>query len=65
MTDPNPIVPLTLESRIEQVFPTLTPEQIAGLAAHGRERAVQRGEVLQEVGEQASRFFASSRRERT
>ena len=32
--------------RVEQVFPTLTPAQIARLAAHGRPRSVREGEVL-------------------
>ena len=57
MTDTTPPVPLTLASRVDQVFPTLTPEQIARLAVHGQVRHVQRGEVLMEAGEQPSRFF--------
>src|SRR5205814_7926172 len=35
-----------LNSRVEQMFPTLTPAQIARIAAHGRTRAVQSGEVM-------------------
>lgn len=54
MTD---ITPLKLASRIEHVFPTLTPEQIARIAPHGHVRQVQRGEVLIEAGERTSRFF--------
>src|SRR5207249_143595 len=57
MSDTTPPVPLTLASRADQVFPTLTPEQIARVAAHGRVRRVQRGEVLIEAGEQDQRFF--------
>jgi thioredoxin reductase (NADPH) len=57
MTDTIPPVPLTLASRVDQVFPTLTAEQIARLAVHGQVRHVQRGEVLIEAGEQPSRFF--------
>ena len=47
---------LTLAERAEQVFPTLTPAQIARVAAHGHARRVQTGEVLLEVGDQL-RFF--------
>jgi thioredoxin reductase (NADPH) len=57
MTDTIPSVPLTLASRVDQVFPMLTSEQIARIAAHGQVRHVQRGEVLMEVGEQTPRFF--------
>jgi thioredoxin reductase (NADPH) len=57
MTDPYLPVPLTLTARVDQVFPTLTPAQIARLAAHGHVRQVQRGEVLAEAGEQLTRFF--------
>ncbi len=57
MTDTIPPVPLTRASRVDQVFPTLTAEQIARLAVHGQVRHVQRGEVLMEAGEQPSRFF--------
>jgi thioredoxin reductase (NADPH) len=57
MTDPYLPVPLTLTARVDQVFPTLTPAQIARLAAYGHVRQVQRGEVLAEAGEQLTRFF--------
>jgi len=57
MSDTTPPVPLTLASRADQVFPTLTPEQIARVAAHGRVRRVERGEVLLEPGDQNPRFF--------
>jgi thioredoxin reductase (NADPH) len=49
-------LPLT-HSRAEQVFPTLTPEQIRRVATHGHPRATQPGEVLIEQGENALRFF--------
>jgi thioredoxin reductase (NADPH) len=55
MTDappPEPSVGLT-----EQVFPTLTPAQIARVAAHGRLRTLALGEVVLDAGEQAERFF--------
>jgi thioredoxin reductase (NADPH) len=57
MTDITPPVPLTLASSADQVFPTLTPEQIARIAAHGHVRRVERGEVLLEPGDQNPRFF--------
>ena len=51
----SPLVP-TL-ARADHVFPTLTPEQIARIAPHGRERATRTGEVLVEAGDQAMPFF--------
>ena len=53
---PTLAMPLTLAERIDQIFPTLTAAQIARIAAHGRKRQLQPGEVLQEVGAQV-RFF--------
>ena len=57
MTDPYLPVPLTLAARVDQVFPTLTPAQIARVAAHGQVRHVQPGEVLIEAGDQVVPFF--------
>ena len=37
-------LPLT-SSRIEKIFPKLTPAQISRIAAHGHIRSVQSGEV--------------------
>lgn len=51
MTDPILAIPLTLAARVHQIFPTLTPAQIARMAIYGRVRQVQRGEVLLEVGD--------------
>jgi thioredoxin reductase (NADPH) len=56
MTDKARGLPLT-SSRAEQAFPTLTPVQIRRIAAHGRSRAVQSGEVLIEQGESRVSFF--------
>jgi thioredoxin reductase (NADPH) len=50
-------VPLTLGSRPDHVFPTLTAAQIARVAAHGRRREIHEGEVLVEAGAQATPFF--------
>src|SRR5712692_2442663 len=47
----------TRPSLVERMFPTLTPAQIARIAAHGRVRQFQRGEVLVEAGEQVVPFF--------
>ena len=58
MTEPAPFVqPTTLATPAEQMFPTLTPAQVARIAAHGRVRQVQRGEVLVEAGDQAVPVF--------
>jgi thioredoxin reductase (NADPH) len=43
--------PLSIDPRDEEVFPILVAEQIARLAAKGRRRAVQRGDVLIEEGQ--------------
>jgi CRP-like cAMP-binding protein len=43
--------------RPEQIFPTLTDAQIARIAAHGRSRPVEQGEVLVAVGERVGRFY--------
>ena len=49
--------PTTATSRLEHIYPTLTPAQLARIAAHGRRRQVERGEVLQQAGEPAARLF--------
>jgi len=41
----------------EQVFPTLTPDQIQRICAHGRLRRVAAGEVLQKVGAPIGYFY--------
>src|SRR2546430_5453115 len=46
--------------RAEHIYPTLTPAQLARIAAHGRRRQVERGEVLVEAGEQTARFFVGA-----
>jgi thioredoxin reductase (NADPH) len=57
MTDNTQPVPLTSDSRADQVFPTLTPAQVARVHAHGRVREVKSDEVLVDAGEQSTRFF--------
>jgi thioredoxin reductase (NADPH) len=49
-------LPLT-SSRIEKIFPKLTSAQIDRIAAHGRTRSVQPGEVLIEQGDISVPFF--------
>jgi thioredoxin reductase (NADPH) len=44
-------------SRIEKIFPKLTPEQIDHTAAYGRTRSVQPGEVLIDQGDTSVPFF--------
>ncbi|MGA9845240.1 MAG: cyclic nucleotide-binding domain-containing protein, partial [Nitrososphaeraceae archaeon] len=50
-------LPLT-SSRIEKIFPKLTPPQISRIAAHGHVRSVQSGEVLMDQGDTSVPFFA-------
>jgi len=49
-------LPLT-SSRIEKIFPKLTPAQIDRITAYGRMRSVQPGEVLIEQGDTSVPFF--------
>jgi thioredoxin reductase (NADPH) len=44
-------------SRIEKIFPKLTPEQVHRVAAQGHVRSVQPGQVLIEQGDKAVPFF--------
>jgi thioredoxin reductase (NADPH) len=44
-------------SRVEKIFPKLTPAQISRIAAHGHVRSVQSGEVLIEQGDTSVPFF--------
>jgi thioredoxin reductase (NADPH) len=53
----DPQVPLAPTPRAERLFPTLTRGQVARIAARGRRRAIQRGEVLVEVGDKDVPFF--------
>jgi thioredoxin reductase (NADPH) len=51
---PSPPLPT---ARAEHVYPTLTPEQLARIAPHGRRRHVERGEVLVQAAEPVARLF--------
>ena len=59
MTDTTTATPavLTLSARIDQMFPTLTPAQIARIAARGKRHSIRRGEVLFEAGSRVIPFF--------
>jgi thioredoxin reductase (NADPH) len=57
MTDRIIPTPLTQSSGMERMFPTLTPAQIERIAARGRARGMQTGEVLVEAGAQIVPFF--------
>jgi thioredoxin reductase (NADPH) len=59
MNTPDPLLtPLAATvSRPDRVFPTLTPAQIARIAAHGRRRAIASGDVLVEIGQRPVPFF--------
>lgn len=57
MTAGTVAAPIARASHNEQLFPTLTQEQIARVAAHGRARSVTQGEVLVEAGDQQVPFF--------
>jgi thioredoxin reductase (NADPH) len=57
MTDRTLPLALTLPSGVERMFPTLTSAQLERVAAHGRVRSIQAGEVLVEPGQQIVPFF--------
>ena len=56
MTDKTPIIQ-SAKASPDKIVPTLTEAQIARIAAYGRARRVQRGEVLVEAGTRTARFF--------
>ena len=51
------VTPLVSASRAGLMFPTLTPEQIARIAAHGVVRPIVRGDVLIEAADSTVPFF--------
>ena len=55
-SEPQPLEP-TLPESSEQLFPTLTPAQVARIAEHGRRRRVDVGEVLLELGDRPVPFY--------
>jgi thioredoxin reductase (NADPH) len=57
MTDSKPAASPLPGAQPDRMFPRLTPEQMARIAAHGRTRRVKAGEVLIEAGEESTKFF--------
>jgi thioredoxin reductase (NADPH) len=57
MADTNSAARLSLDPRDEQLFPTLKQWQIERVAAHGRVRRAERGELLAEVGDRHVHIF--------
>jgi thioredoxin reductase (NADPH) len=57
MTAPVGAQPWRSAPNVDQTFPKLTPVQIERVAAHGRVRRVDRGEVLVSVGRVTAKFF--------
>ena len=49
-------LPLTA-SRADQIFPTLTKDEVDRIAAHGLRRPTRAGEILAEQGDAAIPFF--------
>ena len=60
MTSPAATTKLTLGSPPEHVFPRLSPAQMDRVAAHGRLRRVENGEVLLEMGESGRIFVVTA-----
>jgi thioredoxin reductase (NADPH) len=50
MSDAPPLAPLNSEARLDQIFPTLNPDQVARIAGHGTTRRIAPGDVVYEVG---------------
>jgi thioredoxin reductase (NADPH) len=60
MTTPVAAAPSRPAPDVDRTFPKLTPEQIERVAAHGRRRRVERGEVLATAGKPTPKFFVVS-----
>src|SRR5216684_3409421 len=50
-------IPLSIAPREDQLWPTLTPPQIARVAKHGSLRSLQPGDVVLEAGQQTFPWF--------
>ncbi|HEY1266700.1 MAG TPA: FAD-dependent oxidoreductase [Candidatus Binatia bacterium] len=57
MSDGIRTITLPPPARAQQIFPTLTPAQVARIAVHGRKRRFERGQVLLEAGAPVVPFF--------
>jgi thioredoxin reductase (NADPH) len=56
MSETRTLVPLTIQSRLDHIFPTLIPTHVARIAAYGTAREIRRGEVLYDVGDREVPF---------
>jgi len=56
-TSDHPVIHEAGSESPDRLFPTLTPKQMARIAAHGLRRATTRGEVLVAAGDRAAPFF--------
>jgi thioredoxin reductase (NADPH) len=61
MTAPIAARPSILAPEVDQTFPKLTAAQIDRVAAHGRTRRIEAGEVLVQVGKLTPKFFVVSK----
>src|SRR6266568_591222 len=57
MTSPVAEAPTAVPSDADQTFPTLTDVQIARIAAHGRLRRVEAGQILAKSGDPITHFY--------
>src|SRR6266566_3806340 len=57
---PAPALASDTTARRDHIYPTLTAAQLGRLAAHGRRRRVEPGEVLMRAGEPVTRLFVVS-----
>ncbi|HEV7504015.1 MAG TPA: FAD-dependent oxidoreductase [Thermoanaerobaculia bacterium] len=57
MTEPISSEPLAPAPQTDPMFPTLTPVEVARIAAYGSVRPIRAGEVLYEAGDQVVPFF--------
>lgn len=57
MPETTPLTSAIIASRLDHVFPKLTPARISRIAAHGHVRPTRQGEVLIEAGDHVVPFF--------
>src|SRR5580704_17856106 len=57
MSDAPPLALLNSESRLDQIFPTLNPDQVARISGHGTKRRVAPGDVVYEPGIEDAPFL--------
>src|SRR6202171_5034650 len=57
MSDAPPLALLNSESRLDQIFPILNPDQVARISGHGTKRRVAPGDVVYEPGIEDAPFL--------